>query len=163
MLRRLTEKGRVAASAVGPNPPFPKNGKDGPVGEEAKSGTDWSSGLEHELTGELQNTRVVRARYSEKGRRGAILLRAVTRIRVHSVPLRVVKDIECFRTKLEMHVLVNRERLEQAHVEIGARRQIENIAACGAIGQPLRRSERVAVIQARPLHSGGMFDRHRTV
>ena len=88
---------------------------------------------------------------------------AVAGVVIYLAPLRVVKDVECLGAEFEVHVLVHGKRFKQAHIEIRACRQVEDISPRGAVGEALRGSERVAVPQPRPLDTGWVLSSPRTV
>lgn len=121
-----------------------------------------SLGLEGKLRPQLQNAWVVGGNRRQEGG-GRAIGRTVTGCIIHCAPLRMVEDVECLRAKLEVHLFVNREVLEEAHIEVCAMRQVENVATRVAIRKPLRSGEGVAVEESRSLHSGWMPDRDRTV
>src|SRR5580700_3966289 len=60
---------------------------------------------------------------------------------INAVPLRVVEDVERFGPELDGLLLFDFKMLEQAHVEVGARRILHNIALRCPEGQPFRRRE----------------------
>ena len=112
-------------------------------------------GLEDKLRRQLQNAGVVGGGRGQECR-GRAICRAITCRIINRAPLRMVEDIEGFRAKLEVHLFAHGEVLEEAHIEISAVRQTENVAAGVAIGKPLRSGKGIAVVEARALYSGGM-------
>ena len=61
-------------------------------------------------------------------------------------PLRMVEDVERLGAELDAHLFLNRKMLEQAHIEIRARRIVQNVAPGIAEGQTLSGCKGIGIV-----------------